>query len=448
MWNKINATNYHYNYYLILNSKTKFQKMKTVQLLFLAMIVISLSQSKPIYAQSGWIPVNTGLNGQFLGVDFPGSSTGYAVGKTYANTKVIYKSTNAGNNWVDISVPLPGIWWWVDFVNDNTGYVAGSGGEIYKTTNGGANWVSQTTGINNVIFVLNFINENTGYAGAETGKILKTTNGGSNWVLQANLEEGRHIEGFYFFNASSGFACGREGTLLKTTTGGINWEPIDLGTHIWFVDVEFVNANTGFIVGGFFYSGQHLTIKTTDGGLNWNGLLQQGYYLTSVEFPSANTGYVSGLPGKILKTTNAGGNWISQQVNPTDTLDNLFFLNDNTGYMASTNGIIYKTTTGGAVTSNVTNLSGVIPGSYDLYQNFPNPFNPSTNIRFDIPLSSDVKLAVYDLLGREVSSLMNGQLSPGRYEYSFDGSGLPSGVYIYRLRSGNFNQTKKMFLMK
>jgi len=83
-----------------------------------------------------------------------------------------------------------------------------------------------------------------------------------------------------------------------------------------------------------------------------------------------------------------------------------------------------------------------------LYRNYPNPFNPSTNIKFDIPKSSDVKLIIYDIAGREITKLVNEMLNAGSYEVSWDASNYTSGVYFYKLISENYIDTKKMVLIK
>ncbi|MFC2103037.1 T9SS type A sorting domain-containing protein [Bacteroidota bacterium] len=88
------------------------------------------------------------------------------------------------------------------------------------------------------------------------------------------------------------------------------------------------------------------------------------------------------------------------------------------------------------------------PLSYGLEQNYPNPFNPSTNIRYSVLESGLVRLAVYNLIGEEVSVLVNGQLDAGFHEVTFDASNLPSGAYFYKLQAGNTVQIKKMLLMK
>ena len=85
---------------------------------------------------------------------------------------------------------------------------------------------------------------------------------------------------------------------------------------------------------------------------------------------------------------------------------------------------------------------------FSLSQNYPNPFNPSTTINFRIPLSSKVTLKVYDILGREVATLVNENKPAGKYSIIFNSNNLASGVYFYNLRAGNFIESKKMMLLK
>jgi len=88
------------------------------------------------------------------------------------------------------------------------------------------------------------------------------------------------------------------------------------------------------------------------------------------------------------------------------------------------------------------------PKSFQLYQNYPNPFNPVTTIKYDIVKAQDVKLAVYDILGREVATLVNAAQQPGSYELTWNASGFASGIYFYTLTSGDFTSTKKLILLK
>ena len=93
-------------------------------------------------------------------------------------------------------------------------------------------------------------------------------------------------------------------------------------------------------------------------------------------------------------------------------------------------------------------ISTEIPSLFSLSQNYPNPFNPITKIRFDLPKNVNVKLTIYDMLGREVETIVNEQLNAGSYEVNWDGTKYTSGVYYYRLNAGEFVETKKMILVK
>jgi uncharacterized delta-60 repeat protein len=96
----------------------------------------------------------------------------------------------------------------------------------------------------------------------------------------------------------------------------------------------------------------------------------------------------------------------------------------------------------------VKNISTKVPGRFNLYQNYPNPFNPSTSIKFDVPYTGNIKLVIYDILGRQVEILVNEKLKSGTYEVSFSSVNLSSGVYFYELTTDNFRDVKKMILIK
>lgn len=98
----------------------------------------------------------------------------------------------------------------------------------------------------------------------------------------------------------------------------------------------------------------------------------------------------------------------------------------------------------------ITNISITIPEKFSLKQNYPNPFNPVTKIRFDIPsgVKNNIRLDVFDMLGRQTSELLNSPLQPGTYEYTWDAAEYPSGTYFFRLSAENYSETKKMILVK
>jgi hypothetical protein len=106
-----------------------------------------------------------------------------------------------------------------------------------------------------------------------------------------------------------------------------------------------------------------------------------------------------------------------------------------------------QTALNGAVPAAVKNINA-LPAEYTLHQNYPDPFNPSTTIAFSLPRSASASLKVYDMLGREVATLVNGYTTSGMHEVQFNAANLASGIYLYRLTSGNFTEVKKMMLVK
>ncbi len=129
-----------------------------------------------------------------------------------------------------------------------------------------------------------------------------------------------------------------------------------------------------------------------------------------------------------------------------------FFINDFTIagdyiFAGVNNGAVWK-----RPLSEITSVSEMnrkeLSNAFALSQNYPNPFNPITNITYSLPKSSNVILKVYDVLGREVTTLVNEEKHAGAYKVIFNGSNLPSGVYFYRIQAGGFVSTKKFILMK
>ncbi|MGE5859408.1 MAG: T9SS type A sorting domain-containing protein, partial [Ignavibacteria bacterium] len=92
--------------------------------------------------------------------------------------------------------------------------------------------------------------------------------------------------------------------------------------------------------------------------------------------------------------------------------------------------------------------NGNVPSKFALEQNYPNPFNPATTIKYSIPVSEFVRVKIYDVLGKEIATLVNREQAAGSYKVEFDGSRLASGIYLFKLQTNNFVETKKMVLTK
>lgn len=100
------------------------------------------------------------------------------------------------------------------------------------------------------------------------------------------------------------------------------------------------------------------------------------------------------------------------------------------------------------VITSVGRMEQTLPGQFELAQNYPNPFNPATTIEFQVPAAGQVTLTVVNMLGEQVSTLVDGNMTPGRYRVTFDARSLPSGTYLYTLRMQGSTQTRKMLLIR
>jgi len=138
------------------------------------------------------------------------------------------------------------------------------------------------------------------------------------------------------------------------------------------------------------------------------------------------------------------------------------WLQDNSGLpphwvwslVVSPAGFVFAGTDSGGIFRTIQPVTAVesqrpsLPTSFVLGQNYPNPFNPSTTIRYGLPSRSQVTLAVYNTLGQQVATLVEGEQESGYHEVQFDASGLASGVYMYRLQAGDFVQSLKLTLLR
>jgi hypothetical protein len=158
---------------------------------------------------------------------------------------------------------------------------------------------------------------------------------------------------------------------------------------------------------------------------------------------------VCGAGGTILKSTNSGTNWGFQNSTTTNDLNSIFFYLSSTGYAVGNNGTIVKTTnSGGNIFLEANQINSEVPAEFKLYPNYPNPFNPMTKIKFQMPKRSFVNLEVYDVLGKKAAVLVNEELKAGSYEADWNASEYPSGIYFYRLTSDEFISSGKMVLVK
>jgi len=432
--------------------------MKKLLKYFTICIILLLISSVKIYPQ-GWFVQYTFTYAQTINaIKFYDENTGWMTSSLYNNsTYCIYKTTNAGQNWTGqnslfTSMRFMSIW----IVDPNTVYMSGNYGRIVKTTNGGQSWDSLITNTTEQLWGIQFVNPNTGYTAGSNGLILKTTDAGVTWNQQ-NSTVPNAFSSVYFLNETTGFVS-VSAIVVKTTNGGSSWTNVHapfISGFENFRQIYFWDESTGI-----YGSDAGRILKSTNGGVNWYLVTSNTTQsIFSLIFPNSMTGYACGYTGVILKTNDKSETWNVQTSGVTDILTCVSFTSVNTGYISTWYSKVLKTTNGGVTFIN--SISNNVPDKFLLEQNYPNPFNPTTIIRFKIPGGSQigafgddkVVLKVYDITGKEIATLVNEKLSAGEYEVPFSvnqftNTQTSSGVYFYKLTSGNFTDTKKMLLVK
>ncbi|HMR41214.1 MAG TPA: YCF48-related protein [Ignavibacteria bacterium] len=433
-----------------------------IKALVIFLICVSSAQS-----QSGWVNQSGGTSVNLFSVCFINDQTGWISG----DSGVILNTTDSGVNWVrqnsGTTYPLLNIM----FADDNTIWASGGYDDnnplcshyyvLLKSTNGGVNWVTITVGVDGFYYNdMSVINENTIYtttAGiccppfcvVSAGSVSKTTNSGLTW----NSGLGDAYYSVFFLNENTGWAAGQSSSdvlapkdyIYKTTNAGSNWDRILFDTafnYNPYRKIMFTGENTGYAIKGKL-------LKSTDSGVDWSNtdsIITAN--VTDLYFINADTGWCTGFNGILIRTNDGGQTWTNQSASTLQKLNSVYFNDAYYGWAVGNNGTIIKTITGG-LTSVTQIQSNEIPDHYSLSQNYPNPFNPSTNLEFGISDLGFVSLKIYDALGNEIETLVNENLSPGSYQVKWNGQGLASGIYFYRLTAdGKHIGTKRMILVK
>ena len=273
----------------------------------------------------------------------------------------------------------------------------------------------------------------------------------------------------------SGFGIGYN-AIIYSNNYGETWTPIFVDDSISIQDIFFSNLNNGWYCSNSFYQLPF-----------YNGFIYkiENDWLSQISIPST--------PQQIYPANNANFEQVVvdfewEKLNysltrfqvSTDSLFNSFYVminyvNGDTSFFGnqlyiennktvafpldqkyywrvrseSLRGVSHWSETRSFTTSSPTSVGEeTIPDQMTLNQNYPNPFNPSTKISWQSPISSWQTLRIYDVLGNQVTTLVNEFRTAGKYEASFDASGLPSGIYFYKLQTGSFVETKKMTLLK
>lgn len=371
----------------------------------------------------------------------------------------------------------------VSFIDENFGLAVGTNGVVLRTTDGGLTWAEQVSGTAYNLNDVQMVSSSVAYAVGEHGATLKSTDGGNSWALITSPAPTATISACFFLSPSGGTVVG-PGFISRTVDGGVTWYGGLTGVTMY--DVSMFGNGVGMAVGGSasFW-------KTTNSGLSWAYIDTLPMDARSIVQTTPSIAFAAGAA--IFRTTNGGVTWQTVYSNPEKTFNSLDFADLQNGIAVGNAGAIAKTTDGGVswqlqpggVSNNLKGVSypeqligvavgtispipgcsilrttsggstwvnqndGVAPLRFALQQNFPNPFNPSTEIKFSVDKTAQTSLEVFNVLGQRVTTLFNENAEPGMY-YSvrMEGQDMASGVYFYSLRSGARVNTRKMILLK
>jgi len=406
--------------------------------------------------QSQWVQQSVPVTaGYFNDMQFVNANTGFIAQYSYP-VGTFLKTTNAGYNWtVNLNAQIQNISV-VDSLNIYCTVNRGLYDKLFKTTNCGISWDSSLT-TSLYLGYLRFFNKDTGMISIGDGSnnyIARITDGGQSYQIIATY--GGASAGKFFFLKEKingeyyGWMYYPNGNMLRyTTNSGLVWYSHPILTQ-WrnYQSIFFINQNIGWAT---TYGYSNNILYTTNGGNNWSDKYMPNTYSIfwyDLFFLNQLTGWIgSDLNNVLLITTNGGNNWGTQSI-PGGASANINFVDSLNGWAQTSYNTLVHTTNGGGTITSIISGSTETQKDYRLFQNYPNPFNPITNVKFSILNAENVKIIVYDVMGREVQTLVDERLQPGKYEARFDGSMLNSGIYFYKLIANGFTETKKMLLLK
>jgi photosystem II stability/assembly factor-like uncharacterized protein len=413
---------------------------------------------------------------------------------------VILRSSDNGAQWNRITALNYSDLLAVDLVNGTTGYAGGENGFLTKTTDGGLTWSTLQSPTTLTIRGISFISESVGYiaggvfiSGSDNiGMLYRTSNGGVSW--ESVYTDIPLLTGITTSGTQKIYAFGVKGFALYSLNGGLWWNLLPLNTNQWLYSADFVNDKFGFIVGGNVYTG--MIWMTTDAGITWfNSPVSGVQWLYGVEVLPSGKVFLCGFNGKMLRGNlgylpveltsflgevinsheveltwitqtetnnmdfdierNIGDGWEKvgfKQGAGTTTLPQTYSFKDrdikNNGNKSLKYRLKQNDYDGQFNYSNIIEIDLLVSESFVLLQNYPNPFNPETSISFSLPKSSNVKITLYDILGKIVAQITDEFYNSGFHKVQFNGTNLASGVYFYEMNADSFREVKVMNLLK
>jgi photosystem II stability/assembly factor-like uncharacterized protein len=325
--------------------------------------------------------------------------------------------------------------------NENDIWAAGSDGIVLKSTDNGNSWRKQylqASVLNDIIFM----KDGTGFAaGSYSGKaaIYISEDKGDSWNILQTFKDIPMINKIKFSDNNIGWMT-TYNSIMRSNTYGRTWEVVYDSIYIP-MHIQVSGDTTWFTY-------LNKILRTTDYGSSWEtfDIYDPGTVLSgsAIDFINASTGYASTSNSMVFKTTDGGMTWIEEIFPKGLMLYGISFVDDGSGWVTGSSGVILKRDPALSGTGSVDEKNY----SFNLANNYPNPFNSYTKINYSIPVRSYVSIRIYDVTGAEIKELVREDKEPGEYSIRFDASALPSGIYFYKLSAGRIVQIKKMVHLK
>jgi len=402
-----------------------------------------------------WEYLNSGVADHLYGLDVVTPELSFAIGWGVSSGGVVVRSEDGGDNWSYTTLSANSYIFDITFTDDKNGYIAGcanggSAAAIWQTSNGGDNWTRQVFSTSWGFYGVDFPSSDIGYACGWNGRIYKTSNGGDNWGLLSSGTSNvfRYLD---FPDPLNGYAiCGsnyNNSNMVYKTTNGTSWSQVkNFGSTMIIGGVHFFDADTGIIVGK---DTAEAVLKTYDGGETWHNVHSglAGYTLQGLSVQGAECIAV-GHGGRILLSHDFGETWeLDSTTNPVTTLMSAG-LKDGAYFCAGTSGRIFRQS---VEISNVPDAE--LTSGPCLLPNWPNPFNPSTQIEFTLDQPEQVNLEIFDTRARLVRVLINYSLPAGHHSVNWNGRNakgtlMPSGVYFCSIKTQSGQDSRKLSFLK
>lgn len=392
-------------------------------------------------AGASWNLRNSGLPSLYatrIATDPNNPATAFVTFSGFSGGNKVFKTTNYGTSWTNISGSLPNIPVNCVFINpsDVNNIFVGTDLGVFSTTNGGSSWVQDVNGMANVpVLDLDYrSSDNKLFAATHGRSMYAATLGGGGGTQTAQLiyDDGSPTSGYYWPNNGQGSANRMTSTLSNALLTKM---------HIYFVSIVFGNATYKPIV------------LSNNNGTPGSDIINH---------PFKNVSVVPGWDETDLTSYNIfvnGDFFIGLKYNgvdaPTfgyDPVNNGRAWDfDGTNWAPWNETYFFRATI--TTTTSVAEISNIIPDKFEVSDNYPNPFNPSTKFRYALPEGRNVKIIIYDIQGKQVAELVNNYQAPGTYEVTWNGKNdnaevVSSGVYLYRIEVGSYSVSKKMMLLK